>query len=192
MEPSLQISKLSLFSEFIDHPTSDYYFNEFVNLPSLSQGSVTLFGKEYLTPRLESLHGEQGLSYSYSNQVIHAEPFTPGLSAIRAKIKAFTGISFNCVLVNLYRNGLDSNGWHADDEKELGQDPIIASLSFGSTRKFKIRNNQTKEIHTIPLKNGDLVIMGPGFQREFKHCIPKEPKITEARINLTFRNMQHA
>ena len=100
-----------------------------------------------------------------------------------------TGHSFNCVLINLYRNGQDSNGWHADNEKELGENPIIASVSFGATRTFKLRSMEGTEKYSVALRAGSLLLMGKQIQYQFKHCIPKEPKITKPRVNLTFRTI---
>ncbi|MFN5637258.1 MAG: alpha-ketoglutarate-dependent dioxygenase AlkB family protein, partial [Flavobacteriales bacterium] len=96
---------------------------------------------------------------------------------------------FNSALVNVYRNGFDSNGWHADDEKELGPNPIIGSVSFGSTRTFVLKHNTTKKTLRIPLCDGDVLWMGPSIQVEWKHCIPKQPKTTDPRINVTFRTL---
>ena len=168
---------------------SDAYYTHFSTLNSLKQGTVKIFGKYHRTPRLESLHGTFPFSYNYSGQQLNALPFTPALTQIKSKVEQITGNQFNCALINFYRNGLDSNGWHADDEKELGPNPVIASVSFGAERTFKIRSNDGTETYEWRLASGSLLFMGKTVQLHYKHCIPKQPKIDKGRINITFRSM---
>lgn len=174
---------------FLSPEESNILLDYFLQLPTLAQGSVTLFGKTYPTPRLEALFGDENLRYRYSNQLMQALPLCPTLLHLKERVESATHAHFNCVLVNLYRNGMDSNGWHADNEPELGNDPIIASLSFGASRMFQLKSLTTQERITIPLHHGDLLLMGSGIQRSWKHCIPKAPKIGEPRVNLTFRKI---
>jgi len=182
-------ANIHLWKSFYKHEVAVSYLGYFLQLPNLRQGEVQLFGKTYPTPRLEAFFGEAGLSYSYSNQRFNALPWCPILSEIRDAVEQTTQHSFNAVLVNLYRNGADSNGWHADNEAELGEDPVIASLSFGAARKFHLKTNTGNKTVKILLEHGDLLLMGSGVQREWKHCIPKSPKVTTPRINLTFRKI---
>jgi alkylated DNA repair dioxygenase AlkB len=116
-------------------------------------------------------------------------PFTAPMHAILARITKLTGCTFNAVLINVYRNGMDSNGWHADNEKELGKNPIIASVSFGAERKFQLKSRDGAVKKTILLENGSILLMGGTIQPAFIHCIPKEPKVALPRINLTFRTV---
>ena len=111
------------------------------------------------------------------------------LSEIKKKVEKISESSFNACLANLYRDGKDSNGWHADNEKELGKNPIIASLSFGATRTFKLKHLQTNEKIDIELTTGSLLIMGGEMQHYWKHQIPKTKKFKAPRINLTFRKL---
>ncbi len=166
-----------------------FYFEHCLSLKTLHQGEILMFGKRVLIPRLESFHCNDSINYTYSGKLLKAAPFTSELLKIKLKVEKLTGQHFNCVLINVYRNGQDSNGWHADNEKELGEYPIIASVSFGATRTFKLRATDGTEKYSIPLTAGSLLLMGGKVQHQFKHCIPKEPKITEPRINLTFRTI---
>lgn len=168
---------------------SSEYFKSLASYPTLEQGSIQLFGKTYKTPRLESFHGLNSISYWYSGQELPANAFKEPLFEIMKRIETITGHTFNSVLINLYRTGMDSNGWHADNEKELGKNPIIASVSFGAERTFKLKSNLGTESHSIKLGNGSLLLMGGNTQHTYKHCIPKEPKVLEPRINLTFRTI---
>jgi len=144
-------------------------------------------GREFVLPRLQTWHADAGIRYSYSNNLLLTRPWTALLSEIRAEIETFLGIGFNSVLVNCYRNGEDYVGYHADNEAELGEQPWIASLSFGTTRTFAFRHKKTAEQQSIQLDHGDLLLMHPAFQHNWFHSIPLEPNITQSRINLTFR-----
>lgn len=165
------------------------YYHFFLNKIDLYQGQIRLFGKTYQKPRLEAFFHAMGKSYTYSNETLKAHFFPPTLTRLRIQIEELVGHTFNSALVNVYRNGFDSNGWHADDEIELGPNPIIGSVSFGSTRTFVLKHNTTKKTLRIPLCDGDVLWMGPSIQVDWKHCIPKQPKTTDPRINVTFRTL---
>lgn len=156
------------------------------NLP-FDQGTIQLFGKKHVIPRLESFHSENGKSYGYSGKKLISHPFHKEIKEIKDQIESLSGHFFNSVLVNYYRTGQDSNGWHADNEKELGNNPVIASLSLGATRRFDLKHNQSSDQLSMELTHGSLLIMGGELQHHWKHRIPKQMKINEARINLTFR-----
>lgn len=175
--------------EFLSQKEADTLFYQLdVSLP-WRQGKVTLFGKTFDTPRLESLHVFDGKSYQYSGNTLVSHPFTEELKAVKNKIEAACGHTFNCVLANLYRDGKDSNGWHADNEKELGRNPVIASLSLGAERRFDIKHTATGVSKQLVLPHGSLLIMGGSMQHHWKHCIAKSTKILDQRINLTFRTL---
>lgn len=174
---------------FYSAKESDLIFDELQQMPDWEQGTVTIFGKEYRTPRLESFHAENGLNYGYSGQRMKTHPFNSALISTRLKLSEETGYNFNSVLCNLYRDGNDSNGWHADNEPELGKEPIIASLSFGATRRFDLKHTLSGEKHSFELSHGSLLIMGGSTQHHWKHQIAKSKKVTKPRINLTFRNI---
>ena len=151
---------------------------------------ITIFGRTVMQPRLACWFGD--VSYSYSGITLEPRPWSTRLAGVKANVEEFTGHQFNSVLANLYRNGNDSMGWHADDEPELGVEPCIASVSLGQTRKFRIRHRETKETVTIDLEPGSLVVMSGLSQKCWIHEVPKARRITEPRINLTFRFVSQA
>ena len=149
---------------------------------------IMIFGKKMMQPRLVAWHGDKDASYKYSGLKLTPKPWTSDLLDLKQRVEESCKSSFNSVLLNLYRNETDSNGWHADDEPELGDNPIIASLSFGETRDFLLKHKTQKDLKTkIPLENGSLLIMRGETQRFWKHCLPKRTRNLEPRINLTFR-----
>lgn len=152
------------------------------------QDEITLFGKTHQQPRLTAFYGAENLSYSYSNIEMKAHFWTPNLLALKNKVEKQAQTTFNCVLLNYYRDGKDSMGWHADDEKELGINPIIASITLGSERFFHLKHNTVPELKCkIKLENGSLLLMKGSTQHFYKHQIPKTNKEIMPRINLTFR-----
>lgn len=150
---------------------------------------VTIVGRKVLVPRLVAWHGDEGAIYQYSGLIHYPQPWTDTLLVLKQTIETSCGQTFNSVLGNLYRNGQDSMGWHADQEKVLGKNPYIASLSFGQERQFKIRHNKSGETLDIPLADGSLLIMAGTLQHHWRHCVPKSAKANKPRINLTFRTV---
>lgn len=154
------------------------------------QDEIRIFGKQIQQPRLTALYGENGRTYSYSGLTMNPLPFTSTLKEIKANIEAYALENFNVVLLNLYRNGQDSNGWHSDDEKELGKNPAIASLSLGEERWFHLRHKKNKSLkHKLILENGSLLLMKGSTQHFWQHQIPKTKREIGERINLTFRKI---
>lgn len=161
---------------------------ELIETVAWRQDTIQVFGKQYLTPRLTAFYGDSGVRYSYSNIRLEALEWLPALRSVKEKIEQFAQHSFNCVLLNYYRNGQDSMGWHADDEPELGQNPVIASLSLGMTRKFMLKHKKDKALkYNILLNHGSLLIMQGSTQHHWLHQIPKTKSLAEPRLNLTFR-----
>lgn len=146
-------------------------------------------GRQFTLPRLQTWHADNGIRYSYSNNLLETKPWTPVLMDIRAKIEAYLSISLNSVLVNYYRDGEDHVGWHADDEPELGEQPLIASLTFGAERRFEFKQKRGLEKGHVILHNGTLLIMRPSFQHHWLHRVPKTHDAVTGRINLTFRRV---
>lgn len=151
--------------------------------------SITLFGKTRLQPRLISWHADDGLGYRYSNDYHAGKPLTPLLDSLRLTVQRHCGHRFNSVLCNYYRDGSDSMGMHADDEPELGDEPVIASLSLGQERtlRFKHRSDPGVPDLRIELGDGSLLLMAGSTQRCWKHGIAKTRKPCGPRVNLTFR-----
>jgi alkylated DNA repair dioxygenase AlkB len=178
---------LIYFPKFFNEDDANCYFNELLTKIDFKQNEVTIFGKVFLTPRLESFHSIENRFYTYSGNKLPSKAFDVTLQNLLEKVELATNSKFNCVLINLYRDGSDGNGWHADNEKELGPNPVIASLSFGTTRRFDLRNKITKEKFSIDLNSGDLLWMDDRIQNNYKHQIAKTKKVIKPRINLTFR-----
>jgi alkylated DNA repair dioxygenase AlkB len=154
------------------------------------QDPIKVFGKTHLQPRLTALFGNEDKSYSYSNIKMQPHPWNPLLRKINLRLETEIKHTFTSVLLNLYRDGKDSNGWHSDNEKELGKNPIIASLSFGAERSFHLQHQTQKNLkHKIILEHGSLLMMKGTTQAYWKHQIPKTTKPIGARINLTFRTL---
>ena len=154
------------------------------------QEEVTIFGQRRLVPRLVAWHGDPGASYRYSGTDHHPEPWTPALERVRAKVRELSGVEFNAVLLNLYRDGRDGMGWHADDEPELGRDPVIASVSLGAPRRFCLRHRRRKDLKLdLELPHGSLLVMAGPMQHQWVHALPKTRRPVGERINLTFRRV---
>jgi alkylated DNA repair dioxygenase AlkB len=154
---------------------------------------ILLFGERKRVPRLVSWHGEAGTAYSYSGTAHEPLPWTPQLLLLRDLVQDLTGYTYNSVLLNLYRSGQDSMGWHADDEPELGSNPAIASVSLGATRRFKLRHRRRLEAAvTLDLAHGDVLLMAGATQHAYVHSVPKTARPTGERINLTWRRVRPA
>ncbi|MCS6906045.1 MAG: alpha-ketoglutarate-dependent dioxygenase AlkB [Bacteroidia bacterium] len=176
--------------EFIPLQESKKLFIFLVRSLFWRKDSIQLFGKKIMQPRLTAWYGEPNLVYTYSGLELQTIPWTYTLLQIKNQIEA-TGIgNYNAVLINYYRNGNDSVGYHADDEPELGYCPIIAILSLGETRKLQMKPKKSKDSTlSFMLKNGDLFIMAGATQHFWYHQIPKEKTIKNPRISLTFRKI---
>ena len=165
-----------------------YFFKSLKDKIQWNQDYIKMYGKSHPLPRLTAWYGDMNKTYTYSGIPMTPNLWNTELIQIKKKVDQYTKINFNSVLLNYYRSGNDSVSWHSDDEKELGDNPIIGSVSFGGTRKFRLRNkNNKKLIHNIDLKNGSLLIMRELSQKYWEHEIPKTKKQVEERINLTFR-----
>jgi alkylated DNA repair dioxygenase AlkB len=154
-----------------------------------TQGSVRLFGREVTEPRLTFFEGDLGITYTYAQRRLEGRGWSPELAALRDRIRAEFGLDANTVLANLYRDGRDSMGWHRDNERELGHDPHVASLSLGEARDFDVRRDADGATHRFTLGHGDLLWMGTQSQTMWTHSVPKRLKIKKLRINLTFRQV---
>lgn len=164
-------------------------WERFIKTANLQQKPIRIFGKEMMQPRLTGFFGEEGVAYHYSNQTMIAQEWSGWLKDISEQCSKIAGAEFNSVLVNYYRDGQDSMGLHADNEKELGRNPSISSLSYGATRKMVFKQNETKKKLEIELDHGDLLLMTGALQHHWKHEVPKTKKIDLGRLNLTFRRI---
>lgn len=174
---------------FFAFEESNFLFEKLKTGLDWRQDEIFLFGRWVNQPRLTALYGDA--PYSYSGITMYPQAWTPELYTIKSAVEKHAGQTFNTVLVNLYRNGNDSMGWHSDDEKELGPNPVIASVSFGTPRKFRLKHKHHPEraAVTLQLQHGSLLMMKGTTQHFWKHGVPKELKISAPRINLTFRKI---
>lgn len=175
------------FPNFLDRDTANDFLEAFKNTIEWKQESMNMYGKQVLFPRLTAWYGDNDKPYSFSGITLNPHPWSNEIRKIKELIEPICEVEFNSVLLNLYRDGNDSISWHTDAEKELGKNPLIASVNFGAERKFQIRHNETNEMHEIILKNGSLLIMKGELQHFWKHQVPKQKGIIKERINLTFR-----
>ena len=176
------------YPNFFTSEESKKLFNTLLDTIEWQQDDITVFGKTYPQPRLTALYANNNIPYRYSNITMYPKPFTKELIWIKERIEHKVSCQFTGCLLNLYRTGKDSNGWHADDEKELGERPVIASLSLGQERWFLFKHKTNKQLkQKILLKKGSLIIMKGETQKYWLHQIPKTAKKIAPRINLTFR-----
>ena len=156
------------------------------------QEEIRIFGRNQRQPRLTAWHGDPGAAYCYSGIRLEPEPWTQDLLRVKQRIEAISGVRFNSVLLNYYRDGRDSMGWHSDDETELGEEPLIGSVSLGATRRFRMRHKADPRLQMAwDLPGGSYLEMGGALQRHWRHCVPKVASKAGAgpRINLTFRRV---
>jgi alkylated DNA repair dioxygenase AlkB len=166
------------------------FFTELAGSIDWQQDSITIYGRRVPLPRLTAWYGDVGTTYSYSGITMQPQPWTPELRQIKQVIEPLAGVEFNSVLLNLYRDGNDSVGWHSDDEPELGENPVIGSVSFGAARRFQLRHNVNRGCkQEIILNPGSFLLMQGATQHFWQHQIPKTAKPVSARINLTFRTI---
>ncbi len=183
-------AELIYIPNFYDLQKADIYLENFRNTIPWQQDEIKIFGKTHPQPRLTALFATNDKPYRYSNITMTPKQFTVELSQIKRDIDKTCQHEFTTVLLNLYRNGNDSNGWHADNEKVLGTNPIIASLSLGATRAFHFKHRTiNEEKHKLNLEHGSLLIMRGEMQHFWLHQIPKTKKPIKERINLTFRTL---
>lgn len=187
---NLPDAEIDYYPHFFSENEANALFQKLLAEVPWQQDNITIFGKTYEQPRLTALFGNEGKPYSYSNITMQPHPWSELLLDIKSKVENTTGHTFTTVLLNLYRDGKDSNGWHADNEKELGQNPVIASVSFGAKRAFQLKHNTVKNLkQNLLLENGSLLLMKDTTQHYWKHQIPKTAKPINQRINLTFRTI---
>jgi alkylated DNA repair dioxygenase AlkB len=152
------------------------------------QPVVQVYGRQHAVPRLTGFLATEGLRYRYSGTTHCGEGWPTWFELLRQQVNEACGTSFNGCLLNLYRNGEDRMGWHADDEQEIDQTRPIASLSLGATRDFCLRHRQDPmRRETLVLADGDLLVMHPGCQQQWMHGVPSRRRIRTSRVNLTFR-----
>jgi alkylated DNA repair dioxygenase AlkB len=179
---------------FFTAEDSTQLLNRLVNGVLWRQDPITIFGKTMMQPRLTCWMGDPGAIYQYSSLTLDPEPWMPEVAEIKTRLESALSVSFNSVLLNYYRDGNDSMGWHRDNEKELGQEPVIASVTFGAERRFLLRRYKTKDRQmSVQLGHGSVLVMAGTLQEFWEHSVPKTGKLSARqigpRINLTFRHV---
>lgn len=181
-----------LFPHFFPEALSARYFSALQNDIQWKHEPITIFGKSVMQPRLTAWYGDAGKEIRYSGITMIPRGWTTELLEIKKAIEPLAGVSFTSVLLNQYRNGQDSVGWHRDNEKELGPQPVIGSVSFGESRKFvfRHRDDHSQKV-TVILDHGSFLLMRGDTQIHWDHAIPKSSRELDTRINLTFRVMKN-
>ena len=191
-EISIQDGELRLYPEFFSPEDRETFFNQLKKI-NWQQEEIKLYGRTIPLPRLTAWFGDEGKTYMYSGITVEPEPWTPTLSKIKNRIEKVSEGKFNSVLLNYYRNERDSVSWHSDDEPELGQNPIIGSVSFGDVRTFQLKHKTDKSpTISIDLPDGSYLEMAGSTQHHWLHQIPKRTRKIGPRINLTFRIIRGA
>ena len=175
------------YPNFFTKSESDIFFQKLKSEIEWKQESMNMYGKKINFPRLTAWYGDNDKPYSFSGITLSPKVWNEELVSIKRKIEPIAKVDFNSVLLNRYRDGNDSISWHTDAEKELGLNPVIASVNFGATRKFQLRHIKTKEKLEIELTHGSLLIMQGELQHFWQHQVPKTSQKVGERINLTFR-----
>lgn len=175
---------------FSEQESREYFDSLLANTP-WRQDQIQIHGKSMPLPRLQTWYSDNGDALSYSGMRVQPLPLSSTLSAIKQRVLQLSGHPFNGVLVTCYRDGNDSVGWHSDNEKQFGPDPIIASVSFGARRDFQLKHLSKVKLGRLDLTltPGSLLVMGHGVQTHWSHQLPKRKRVVDARINLTFRNI---
>jgi alkylated DNA repair dioxygenase AlkB len=173
----------------VDAAEADPWLRTLLEEVPWKQEHVTVFGRRHPMPRLTCWMADPGCGYRYAGLENTIEPWTPLTAAIRRRVAAAADRPFHSLLLNLYRDGRDAMGWHADDEAELDPEAPIASLSLGASRtlRFRPRQRGTAPTQAVELGHGDLLLMEPPTQRQWQHGLPRRRKVDAPRVNLTFR-----
>ena len=184
-----RVSEIVFWPNWLEHKAADQLLETAIAATPWRKDVINIMGKQIPIPRLQNWFGDPSTSYTYSRIRLQAVAFPQWMEKLRMDVETETGKPFNRALVNYYRDGRDSVDWHADDELELGPEPIIASVSLGQERAFLLRHKTTKERLNINLPHGSLMMMGSGIQEHWHHSIAKDKNVVGPRINFTFRNM---
>lgn len=184
----LREARIQFNPHWLDAAEADHAFAELRRSIAWETHRIRLFGRELDAPRLSCWIGDPGASYTYSRTRFEPHVWTTTLAMLRDRLQRELRADFNSVLANLYRDGRDSMGWHSDDERELGVEPVIASLSLGAARRFVLRHRRNPDSKlALDLPHGSLLLMRGQTQRHWRHALPRTAKPVGERINLTFR-----
>jgi alkylated DNA repair dioxygenase AlkB len=180
---------VNYYGKVLNQQEAGYYFECLFNTIQWKNDEAVIYGKHIITRRKAAWYGDSDYLYTYSNTTKQALPWTEELLSLKHIVEQLTEAKFNSCLLNLYHNGDEGMAWHSDDEKSLGKNTIIASLSFGAERKFSFKHKKTKQTTSVILESGSLLNMKGATQTNWLHSLPKSKKVTRPRINLTFRTI---
>ncbi|MDA9090938.1 alpha-ketoglutarate-dependent dioxygenase AlkB [bacterium] len=183
-------SEIIFWPNWLDGQQADKLLATAITKTPWREDMINIAGRRIPVPRLQNWFGAPDTSYTYSGIRLQAQAFPIWMDSVRVAVEQVTGHPFNRALVNYYRHGRDSVDWHADDEPELGVEPLVASLSLGAERVFQLRHNQTKERLSVSLPHGSLLLMGAGIQDYWQHRLAKVSGLEQPRVNFTFRYME--
>ena len=180
---------VNYYGKIINPQEAQHYLDRLLNTIEWKNDEAIIFGRHIITKRKAAWYGDANYSYTYSNTTKHALTWNKELLDLKALVEKLTGTTYNSCLLNLYHDGNEGMAWHSDDEKSLGKDTSIASLSFGAERKFSLKHKLSKETLSLMLEAGSLLVMRGATQTNWLHSLPKSTRVTSPRVNLTFRTM---
>jgi len=180
---------VNYYGKIFSEKEADFYLEKLLSTIEWKNDEAIIYGKHIITKRKAAWYGDSNYSYTYSNTTKHALPWTAELMVLKERVEELTKAKFNSCLLNLYHDGNEGMAWHSDDEKSLGKNTTIASLSFGAERKFSLKHKITKETVSVLLESGSLLVMKGSTQTHWQHSLPKTTKVKTPRVNLTFRTI---
>jgi alkylated DNA repair dioxygenase AlkB len=180
---------VNYYGKILSPHEADYYLEKMLATIAWKNDEAVIFGRHLITKRKAAWYGDKTYAYTYSNTTKQALPWTQDLLSLKALVEQVSGTTYNSCLLNLYHDGQEGMAWHSDDEKSLGKNSAIASLTLGAERKFSFKHKQTKETISLMLENGSLLVMKGATQTNWLHRLPPTKKVTTPRVNLTFRTM---
>lgn len=181
--------EVNYYGKILDHQKAQWFLERLMQSIDWKNDEAKFFGKHIITKRKAAWYGDNPYNYTYSNTTKQALPWTRELLELKMLVEKTTGVRFNSCLLNLYHSGEEGMAWHSDDEKSLGADTSIASLSFGAERKFSFKHKTTKQVISLLLENGSLLVMKGTTQTHWLHRLPPTKKVSRPRVNLTFRTI---
>lgn len=180
---------VNYYGKVMDQSKADSYLNALLKNINWKNDEAFIYGKKIITKRKVAWYGEKPFSYTYSKVTKQALPWTEDLIAIKSLIEEKSGETYNSCLLNLYHTGEEGMAWHSDGEADLKKNGAIASLSLGAERKFAFKHRETKEKVELMLEHGSLLVMKGTTQSHWLHRLPPTKKISNPRVNLTFRTI---
>jgi len=184
-----QDGDVSYYGTLMSWREADFHLTQLLDTVAWQHDEAVIFGKHIITKRKVAWYGDKPYSYTYSNTTKSALPWTPQLVDLKTQVELKTGETFNSCLLNLYHDGSEGMAWHSDGETDLKKNGAIASLSFGAARKFSFKHKRTKDVVSITLQHGSLLVMKGTTQANWLHRLPLTKKVQEPRVNLTFRTI---